>query len=91
MTERLLQTILMALTLSGLSAFIIMIGRKTGVLDWLQARTPAWLPWGCNFCLGFWLSILFVILAVTVAGVDATWPLILVPVLATTFNNAFLK
>lgn len=91
MTELLLQTILMALTLSGLSAFLIMTGRKTGVLDWLQARTPTWLPWGCNFCLGFWLSILFSILGAGVFGVDETFPLILVPVLATTFNNVFLK
>lgn len=91
MTELLLQTILMALTLSGLSAFLIMTGRKTGALDWIQARTPTWLPWGCNFCLGFWLSILFSILAVTVAGVDPTWPLLLVPILAATFNNVFLK
>jgi hypothetical protein len=80
----------MAIVIAGMCAFIIITLRKWGVLEYLQARTWRWLPWGCNFCLGFWLSVLFSTLAFTFLE-PFTWSMLLVPILATTFNNALLK
>jgi len=82
--------IAIAVTVAGVCSFLIMTGRKLGGVDSLQGRTPEWMPGGCNFCLGWWFSILFSTLAFTL-WLPFDPPMILVPILSTVFNNSFTR
>lgn len=85
-----IEIVFKALTMAGVCSFLIIVGRKTGAFNYLQGRTPRWMPWGCDFCLGFWFSCLLSILAFTI-WLPFTWPMVLVPILSTAFNNTLLK
>src|SRR5688572_22060322 len=85
-----IKIITMAFVMAGLCAFIIGVGSTSGALQKLQERTPSWMPFGCNFCLGFWLSVLFSILAFRFIE-PFTWPMILVPILSTAINRILTK
>lgn len=75
--------------IGAIAAFIILAGRKSGIFDYLQALTPPWMPWECDFCLSFWLSLLITILAITTATLPPAWPLI--PVLAAVISKALVR
>jgi hypothetical protein len=86
----LLQIPLLSFIIGATSAFVIIVARKIGLLDYLESRSPKWMPWGCDFCLGFWISAILAILAF-IFVVKFKVIMILVPPISATINRAFLK
>lgn len=72
-------------------AFVILLFDKWEVWNWLAARAPKWTPFGCQFCLSFWLSVLIVILAVWFKLLPWEWQTLLAPMLVTTATRIFIK
>ncbi len=88
--KTLFEIIAYSFILGSLSAFLVIVGRKTGALDFVQARTVYWLPWGCDFCLSFWFSILMATLAV-IFLVPFGWYLLIVPGISTMVSHMMLR
>jgi hypothetical protein len=89
----LMHLVTMALVAGLISTFIITVCRKTGLLEYLQSRTRIRILYNllqCDFCIGFWLSLIITILAF-VFLVPFTWLAVIVPPMAAAFNNRFLK
>ncbi len=40
-----------------LIAFILILLKKWGVIEWYQIRRPRWMPHDCTFCFGFWAGV----------------------------------
>ena len=86
----LLQIPIISFIIGALSAFMIIVARKIGLLDYLEARSPKWMPWGCDFCLGFWISCILAILAF-IFVVKFKGLMAMIPLISATINRAFLR
>lgn len=82
--------IYIGIALGACVAFIVILLGKWGLWDFLVIYTPKFLPWGCEFCLCFWLSLLLTILAFTL-WLPFTVVMVLVPIISTAMARAFLR
>lgn len=73
-------------------AFLIITLSRFGVLDWLESRVswPFFFVFGCQFCLGFWLSLLFTILVFTL-WLPFDWTAILIMIVSTATTQKLLR
>ena len=82
--------IIIGVAMGACVMFIIIVLSKWHVWDTLAIYTPKFLPWGCEFCLCFWLSLLLTILAFTL-WLPFTVVMVLVPIISTAMARAFLR
>lgn len=84
--------ILYALIIGACSAFLVMTLKRTGVLDYLQNQTPAFLPWACDFCINFWICLLTIAILTATSGPPMSLQRFTLAVLiATTFGRNLTK
>lgn len=71
----------MSLLVAGAAAFVIILMEKTGIRPWVIAHAPRLLSrlFGCDFCLGFWLSF---IMSVAIAIIGRNGIFVIVPVVS---------
>jgi hypothetical protein len=82
--------ILIASLLTGsLAAWIIMLAKKWGVLEWLQIHSNQFFNklFGCDYCLSWWCS---VAVSVTAAALTGDGHLLLVPFFSTMLSRRLL-
>ena len=86
--------IIVGLAMGTVTMFIIVTLAKWEVWDNLTIYSPRiikrFMPWGCEFCLCFWVSVLLTILAFTL-WLPFTAVMVLVPIISTATARAFLR
>lgn len=51
------------LTISGITATLLLCLHKWGAFEYYEVHRPIWLTWEvCTFCIGFWISVLLTVL-----------------------------
>lgn len=79
--------LLFAVCIGLCSAFFVTLFKKFGVWEYLQSRIPG--PWGCDFCLNFWLCLLALII-LSLFALPPHWPdSFIVLLMATTIGRHF--
>lgn len=79
-------TILLA---SLLSAFFINLGKKWGIVEWLQMHGSELISKmaHCDFCLSWWTNVLVSLIAALLVG---DWQLLFIPFFATMLTRMML-
>lgn len=84
-----LVTILLLFAICGtFNASIIIALGKFGIIRNYETNKKTWMPQFCDFCLSFWMALVFCVLFIQVAGIDWSWEFIVAPFCsaAITFN-----
>ena len=62
--------LIISLLTAAASAFVVILGKKWGVLEWLQANGSEIVnKWAsCDFCCGFWVAVVLSAVFATATG-----------------------
>ncbi len=81
--------IISILLASLLSAFFINLGKKWGIVEWLQMHGSELISKmaHCDFCLSWWTNVLVSLIAALLVG---DWQLLFIPFFATMLTRMML-